>query len=139
MKKLLLALLLTSFGAHAAHAQSALLGRWKAEDNDGHIEIYQKGAKYYGKLLNTPVEDGKPKLDKKNPVPAMRSNTLHGTNILVGFEKVDDNEFENGTIYDPTTGKSYKGRIVVKGKVMELRGFIGSALFGKTVIWRRAG
>ena len=138
MKNLLLALLITTFGAHAANAQSALLGRWKADDNDGYMEVYQKGGKYYGKLLNTPMEDGKPKLDKKNPVAAQRSKPLHGINIIAGFEAVDKNEFENGTIYDPTTGKSYKGRIRIKGSVMELRGYIGSPVFGRTVVWRRA-
>jgi len=138
MKKLLLVLLITTFGAHAALAQSTLLGRWKADDNDGYIEVYKKGAKYYGKLLNTPMEGGKPKLDKKNPNAAMRGNTLHGSNIIAGFEEAGKNEFENGTIYDPTTGKTYKGRIVVNGNKMELRGYIGSPVFGKTVIWRRA-
>jgi uncharacterized protein (DUF2147 family) len=71
-------------------------------------------------------------------VAAKRSNTLHGTNIIAGFEAAGENQFERGIIYDPTTGKSYKGRIVIKGSVMELRGYIGSPVFGKTVIWRRA-
>lgn len=138
MKKLFVALLLTTFGAQVSHAQSALIGRWKADDSDGYIEMYKKGAKYYGKLLNTPMEGGKPELDKKNPVANMRSNTLHGLNIIAGFEEAGANEFEDGTIYDPTTGKTYKGRIVVKGNKLELRGYIGSPMFGKTVIWRRA-
>ena len=138
MKKLLLILLVAGFATQSVFAQASLLGRWKSDDNDGYIEMYKRGAKYYGKLLNQPMEDGKPKLDKKNPVAALRGNPLHGTNILAGFEQVGENEFENGTIYDPTTGKSYKGRIVIKGNAMELRGYIGSPVFGKTVIWRRS-
>lgn len=138
MKNLLLTLIFSAVGAQAALAQSPLLGRWKADDHDGYIEIYKRGSKYYGKILNTPMENGKPKLDKHNPNAALRSKALHGSDILVGFEETDDNEFENGKIYDPRSGKYYDGRIEVNGNVMELRGFIGASLFGKTVKWRRS-
>lgn len=133
-----LLLLASCCTAGIAHAQGAVTGRWRASGNSGYIEIYKRGPKYYGKLLNEATENGKPKLDVQNPKPALRTVPLQGLEFLKDFEDEGDGLYENGTIYDPRSGKSYKGKLTVKGNILEMRGFVGFSLLGKTQEWTRS-
>jgi uncharacterized protein (DUF2147 family) len=47
--------------------------------------------------------------------------------------------WEGGEVLDPNNGKSYKVRIkpVDGGKKLEVRGYIGSPLLGRTQTWIR--
>jgi uncharacterized protein (DUF2147 family) len=49
----------------------------------------------------------------------------------------DDNEWVDGFIYDPSSGKKYSGRITMEGNILKLKGYIGSPILGKTVNWTR--
>jgi uncharacterized protein (DUF2147 family) len=61
-----------------------------------------------------------------------------GLVILEGF-MFKDGSWKGGTIYDPKSGKTYDGLIKVKNgnRDLEIRGFLGSPLFGRTIIWTR--
>lgn len=52
----------------------------------------------------------------------------------------DGNEFEDGKILDPENGKVYssKAKLDDSGKKLEVRGFIGVSLFGRSQTWVRA-
>jgi uncharacterized protein (DUF2147 family) len=57
---------------------------------------------------------------------------------MQGFEKTKDNFWENGTIYDPNNGKTYKSHItLVNSNQLNVRGFIGFSLLGRTENWTR--
>ncbi len=87
-----------------------VLGKWLNEDKDAHVKIFMKGDKYFGKLvwIKDPIDPdtGKPKLDKNNPDPALQSRPSLGLELLTNFV-FDDDEWEDGEIYDPKTGKTY--------------------------------
>src|SRR5215217_2150749 len=105
---LLCALVICSIMA-VAQKKDDILGKWISANKEGQIEIYKKGDKYFGKLawIKEPNDDkGKPKLDVKNPNASLRSRTLLGLEILKDFN-FDDNQWADGTIYDPQTGKTY--------------------------------
>ena len=53
--------------------------------------------------------------------------------------KKDGNEFKGGEILDPENGKIYrcKMKLVDGGKKLDVRGFIGIALIGRTQTWWR--
>jgi uncharacterized protein (DUF2147 family) len=54
------------------------------------------------------------------------------------FVFVGDGLWENGTVYDPKNGRTYSGRMtLVSPTQLNLRGFIGISLIGRTVIWTR--
>jgi uncharacterized protein (DUF2147 family) len=57
--------------------------------------------------------------------------------ILKGFEKDGDNEYEDGTIYDPKNGKTYSCIIRQKGNKLSVRGYIGVSLIGRTTTWTK--
>lgn len=84
-------------------------------------------------------EEGEPKKDINNPVESKQENPVLGMDLLKGFEKTDEDTWENGTIYDPNKGKTYKCKLTLEGKdQLNVRGFIGFSLLGRTEEWTRA-
>jgi uncharacterized protein (DUF2147 family) len=143
MKSIMLALFTLVFTGLKASAQISpgdrINGTWLTEKKDGKIQIFRTGDTYSGKLLwGTAVfdENGKPRYDVNNPDPKLRTRLLLGMVILTGLV-YKDGKWENGEIYDGLTGKSYSVIITLKGNSLELRGYIGLPILGKTTVWQR--
>ena len=140
---LLVLMATTAFGADS----SGILGIWKTEKDESKIEIFRCGEKICGKIiwLKNPLytdsrdgEVGTPILDHNNPDPALRSRPVLGLQILAGFTAEGGNNWRNGTCYDPKSGNTYRGKIhLAAPDRLELRGYIGIPLFGRTAIWTR--
>ena len=133
----LLVLLSTAFRPVAAPPAptpaDAILGRWMTSDKSGIIQIYAQQGVYAGKIVGPDA----PRLDTKNPDPALRKRSLMGVVLLQGF-RYDDGTWEKGTIYDPKDGKTYSCVLRLKNAgAMEVRGYVGISLFGRTEIWTR--
>ena len=142
MKKIitLTAILFTSLTAVFSQSPDAVRGVWLNENKDAKIEIYKAADKYAGKIVWTKdmyEADGKTqKKDSKNSNENLRSRTILNIVILSGFT-YDDGEWIDGEIYDPKNGKTYKSKMKLKGNTLEVRGYIGSPMFGKTTVWSR--
>lgn len=83
---------------------------------------------------------GEPKVDLENPDPALRERPVLGLEILSGFTYAGDGLWSGGEVYDPANGKTYKARMKLDGAdddTLELRGYVGIPLFGRTSTWRR--
>lgn len=125
-----------------ANAQSAddILGTWYTEGNKSKVEVTKTDGKYTGKIiwLKTPNrEDGTAKLDRSNEDEDLRSRPILGLPVIQNFEW-DDDEYEDGTIYDPENGKTYSCVITWDGKdKLNVRGYIGFSLMGRTTVWNR--
>lgn len=140
-KKAVLILLLTviSFSAWAQKAD-AILGSWANPNGQDHILIYKHGDKFFGKLdwIKFPNdENGKPKTDKNNPDPALRSRPDLGLELLKDFTFDGDNVYSGGTVYDPKNGKTYSCKMTLEGNTLKIRGYIGISLLGRSEIWTR--
>ena len=140
-KHSLLFLMLIAFSS-AAFAQKAddILGSWANPKGEDHILIYNKGNKFYGKLdwIKHPNdEQGKPKTDKNNPDPALRSQPDLGLELLKDFVYDGDDVYIDGTVYDPKNGKTYSCKMTLDGNNLKIRGYIGISLFGRSEIWTR--
>lgn len=123
------------------YAQSAddILGTWLTEGGKSKVVVTKVDGKYYGKIiwLKTPNRDGKPKKDIHNEDEPLRSRPILGMNVIAGFEW-DDDEYEDGTIYDPENGKLYSCVITFTDKnTLDVRGYIGFSLIGRTTVWTR--
>ena len=123
------------------NAQSAddVLGLWLTDDGKARIEIYKEQGKYNGKIvwLREPSNpDGTPKLDKENPDKELQKKPIIGLNLVKGFN-YDDGVWEDGEIYDPENGKTYACRMKLKGDKLDVRGYIGVSMFGRTVVWTK--
>lgn len=71
---------------------------------------------------------------------ALKNRPLVGLPIINGLKASGNNEYDQGEILDPLTGKTYKlkGKLSADGKTLELRGFIGFSMLGRTQTWKRA-
>ncbi len=122
-----------------------VLGYWLTQDGDSQVKLFKaKDGKYYGniKWIKTPTrEDGSIKLDDNNPDPEMAKKTIMDLQLLKGFEyDKKDNEWIDGTIYDPKSGKTYKCFMWFEDGddiTLHVKGFIGFALIGSKVEWTR--
>lgn len=79
-----------------------------------------------------------PSTDAHNPDPSLRGRPLCGLLIGEGFAEKGERRAEGGRLYDPRNGRTYRAAMKADGDRLELRGFIGLRIFGRTEIWRRA-
>ena len=140
--------------AHAASLSAFtgaddIAGAWLNQDKDAKIEIAKCGLDYCGKIVwlkepNYPAGSklgtpGTPKLDDKNPDAAHRKDPLMGLEIIKGFQYGGGNLWKDGTIYDPDSGKTYSAKAtLVSSNELDLRGFVGVSMFGRTEKWNGA-
>lgn len=131
---LLLCLAATSASAQSREADN-ILGLYITEGNKGKVAISKKADKYYGKLVWIIQPDA---LDEHNPDKNKRKEKVLGKVILKDFVYTGNGTWEKGTVYDPESGKTYSGRILLeKNGDLNLRGFVGISLLGRTTIWKR--
>ncbi len=76
-------------------------------------------------------------IDERNPDPSLRSRPVCKIDIGTGFTLKDADHAENGKVYDPESGKTYKSVISSEGNTLHLRGYIGFKALGRTETWTR--
>jgi len=142
-----LVILLAAMPAYATN-DDGILGVWYNSEKDAKIEIFKCDNKYCGKIvwLKVPnyTEDSKdgvpgtPKLDHNNPDPSLKSKPILGLEIVHDFVYIGDSTWVGGKVYDPKNGKTYSGKMtLIMPNQLDLRGFIGISLFGRTTTWTR--
>ncbi|MFM1821643.1 MAG: hypothetical protein RLZZ402_2002 [Bacteroidota bacterium] len=129
-------IVLISLSSFANSNADAIVGEWLSQEKDGKILIFKQGDHYFGKISWGKANGKK---DVKNPDEKLRSRDLLGAVILKNF-KFTGSAWENGTIYDPNTGKTYDCILKIKdgNKTLDLRGFVGVSMFGRTSTWTRS-
>ena len=147
-----LALLAAPAPAHAAEVSAdAVTGKWLTEPGDkggrARVEVRKEGSRYVGRIvwLEEPnFEDGphkgQAKMDLENPDNSLRERPIIGLAILSGMTYEGDGTWGGGTIYDPANGKTYKAKMSLDSNgdaTLDVRGFIGVSLFGRTTTWKR--
>ena len=119
---------------------NGILGIWLSEKKDGKVEIYKQGDKYFGKLIwgKTMFEtDGlTSKKDVNNTDLKLKTRNLKDLIILTDFI-FNDGVWSEGKIYDPEVGKTYSCTMKLKSNVLNIRGYIGISLFGRSSEWTR--
>jgi len=119
----------------------AILGKWINPSGEGQIQIYKKGNLFFGKLAWIKEPDdkatGKPKLDVNNPDKSLQTRPILGLELLKNFKFDGDDVYEDGTIYDPKSGKTYSCKMTLNGNKLKIRGFIGISLLGRSEVWTR--
>ena len=120
--------------------QDSIVGAWESDEKDVRMEYFQEGDHFNARLLwgNKIVESDNvtSKKDEKNPDPNLRSRDIIGIVSLTGL-KWNGKEYTDGRIYDPPSGKTYNCKAWVEGDKLQLRGYLGISMMGKTVTWHR--
>ena len=112
------------------------------------MEVFKQNDKYYGKIVSLkepdwPANDekgmaGQPKNDRNNPSPRLRNRKIIGLCMMNDFVYAGKNHWGGGTVYDPESGKTYKGKMrLAASNRLEMRGFVGISLLGRTTVWTR--
>lgn len=138
--KLALLALAGSLLAPLALAQSAA-GTWKTIDDETKqvkalVQI-SEGAdgQLSGKIVKL---FSKPDAVCEKCDGANKGKPVNGLTIVWGLKK-DGEAWNGGEILDPKSGKVYsaKMKLVDGGNKLEVRGFLGVSLLGRTQVWER--
>ncbi len=141
-------LLFSQFQLLADEPGDAILGVWHTTDDKSQVEIFKREKQYCAKVISLkepswPSDDkagmgGKPKNDRNNPDPKLRDRPIVGIEFMTGFVHAGKNRWTDGKIYDPEVGKTYSCKMtLVTTNKLEVRGFVGISLLGRTVEWTR--
>lgn len=137
--------------AEARSAADAIVGTWLTEAGEqggkARVEIARDGDSYTGRIVwleeprfESGEHQGEEKRDLENPDAALRERAILGLAILEGFTYEGDDTWGGGTVYDPANGKTYKAKLYLDGRgdsTLEIRGYVGIPLFGRTTTWKR--
>ena len=141
-KKILLSILSFVFVGFTYSQSYNIEGDWYNEEKDAIIKIYKEsngtlsGKITWMKFPNN--ENGKPKTDPLNDDESLRSRSRMGMKIMYDFTYDRDDEWDDGEIYDPKSGNTYRGTInMVSKNRLNLRGYVGISWFGRTSHWER--
>jgi uncharacterized protein (DUF2147 family) len=117
-------------------------GVWLTEDQEGAIEIFDCGTRLCGRIvwqLSPLRSDGNPDVDDQNPDPAKRQEPICGLQIIGDLAQVGPTKWQDGWVYDPDGGKTYRATLTMEGSdALRLRGYIGIPLIGGSQLWRPA-
>lgn len=139
----LLTLGLTMASAWADNASP--VGVWKnLDDVSGKpkalVRITEKDGVLSGrieKLFRPADQEQNPKCAKCPGVA--KDQPLVGLMMMWGLKQNGDG-YDGGEILDPANGKVYKSkmRLIDGGKKLDVRGYVGVPMFGRTQTWERA-
>lgn len=122
---------------------SGIVGLWRTVDDKTHkpkatVEIVEQNGLFLGKIIKL-----EPDIDPNcgQCEESQRGKPLIGRVILRNLQAVhgDANAYEGGEITDPNNGKVYRAKatVIEGGRKLEVRGYIGISLFGRTQTWHR--
>ncbi|WP_246019825.1 DUF2147 domain-containing protein [Muriicola soli] len=122
-------------------AQS-VLGLWKTIDDvtekpKSILEIYEKDGELFAKVVEILVDGREDALCVKCKGPK-KDQPIEGMIVFSGLQKIGENEYGDGTILDPESGKEYRCKIFINPEnpnQLKVRGYV--AFFFRTQIWRR--
>lgn len=127
--------------APARAAGDDITGWWFDQTKRAGILIEPCGQQLCGKVgwLREPLDAaGKAKLDANNPDAKLKSRQICQLPMIGSFNKTGPGEWEDGWIYNPEDGDTYKSRMVLQDDgSLRVRGFIGVPWLGKSQVWTR--
>lgn len=126
-----------------AAAQDSALGRWRTIDDNTHkprsvVEVYDAGNGTVAARVLRVLDPGEP-----DPVCDQCKGERHGkpvVGMVIAWNlRPVGRRLDGGSILDPDNGKVYSVRMTpaADGQTLEVRGFLGIALLGRTQVWLR--
>jgi uncharacterized protein (DUF2147 family) len=139
IKPLMIAAILTQ--SLFANASTDPSGLWKTHDDKGkptgYVRVQEDNGVYTGiieKGLDTDKEEKYCTACKDE----RKGQRLIGMTMMKNVKSKGEG-YEGTEILDPFSGNTYHVKLSLKeaGKKMEVRGFVGLSLFGRTQVWER--
>ena len=133
--------------ASAALAQATSpVGLWKTIDDDTKkdkslVRIAESGGVYSGKVEKIVDPEAPKDAVCKDCTDDRKDKPILGMTIITNMKQStgDKAVFEGGEILDPKNGKVYKSKLklVEGGTRLDVRGYIGVPMLGRTQTWTR--
>jgi uncharacterized protein (DUF2147 family) len=120
------------------------VGRWRTIDDRTNVEksivrITEVNGEIQGivEVVFSPPAPNPTPICQKCP-GVFKDKPVVGMRVLWGLKK-DGDEYTGGHVFDPDNQKTYKCKLKVVdgGKKLELRGYIGFSMLGRTQTWVR--
>jgi uncharacterized protein (DUF2147 family) len=138
-------LMLAALAASPAWADDASpVGLWQSIDDvsgkpKALVRITENNGELQGrieKLFRAPEQDPNPKCHQCEG--ANKEQPLIGMTILWGLKKSGD-DYSGGEILDPKNGKVYRSKLHLAddGRKLQVRGYLGMPMFGRSQTWVR--
>ena len=137
-------IVLGAAGASLRAAEPSAVGLWEQVDEktgkpESWFKITERNGAYEGnivKIFFKPGEDENWVCDKCEGTE--RGKPVLGLALIKGMQR-SGNAYENGTIMDPRDGAVYRAlmKLSPDGQKLEVRGFLGISLFGRSQVWNR--
>jgi uncharacterized protein (DUF2147 family) len=137
-------LLIVAAASPVRAAEPTATGLWEqVDENTGKPEswfkITERNGVYEGalvKIFYKPGEDPNWVCDKCQG--AEKGRPVLGLTLIKGMQR-NGLSYESGTIMDPRDGSVYRAlmRLTPDGKKLEMRGYLGISLFGRSQVWNR--
>jgi len=132
--------------AASAHAQGTPAGLWRTIDDGTHkdkslVRIVESGGVYTGRVEKILDVTAPPDAVCKDCSDERKDQPVLGMTILRNVKQNADDKsvFDGGDILDPNNGKVYSVRLkpIDNGTRLDVRGYIGTPLLGRTQTWIR--
>lgn len=125
----------------AAIAASSPVGKWTTiDDKTGEkravVTITESGGTLSGVIDKIYPQPGDTGICDKCP-GAFKGKKIQGLRFLWGLKNEGNNEWGGGSILDPKSGKIYKAKATLEGNKLQVRGYLGVSLLGRTQTWVR--
>lgn len=124
-----------------AQQKDEVVGYWLDEKEETVVRIYEDNGLYFGRIewIRDSLDVfGHPTRDVLNDDPELRSRTVLGTDMLIGFQWDGEDSWRKGTIYYYQTGNEYNGKIYLEDGKLKLKGYFSILFFlGRTKTWER--
>jgi len=136
---------LLTLSVGVAMAQATPAGLWKTIDDETKAEkslvrISDNAGVFTGKIEK--ILSDKPDAKCLECSDERKGQPVQGMTIIRNVKVSADDKglWDSGDILDPNNGKVYKVRLkpVEGGKKLEVRGYVGAPLLGRTQTWIRA-
>ncbi len=127
--------------AGAAHAASLDGTQWRTYDDNGTpksvVQFKANGGSYDGTVVQ--LLKGATMTKCTTCTGADKNRPIVGLTVVRHLKESGKNTFDGGEVFDPKNGKTYKmkGTLSADGKTLEMRGFVGISLLGRTQKWHR--
>jgi uncharacterized protein (DUF2147 family) len=138
-------LLLAGAASAARAANDTPVGTWNQyDDKKGDlrsvIRIEQVGQELSATIVKAVLRPGEPANPTCEKCPGeFKDKPIEGLRFMWGL-KGGGREWGEGQVLDPEDGKVYrvKVKLTPDGRTLEVRGYVGVSLFGRTQRWTRA-
>ena len=110
----------------------------KTGEKKAVIQLTESGGKVSGKIIKVLNKEKADALCTKCP-GSLKNKPVEGLQILSGLKADGNNQWSDGKLVDPESGKTYSGKLTLSdnGQSLKLRGFVGTPVFGRSQTWQR--